>query len=121
VDSLKTRRLRRRDLPRALTGALAHFGLSTLLTVLDMERRTGILMLRGREHAGRIALRDGQVVQAEIRGTSLRGLDAVFTLLGWVDGGFIFRVVEVTEPDEVSCPTSMILLEAARRADELAA
>jgi hypothetical protein len=38
-----------------------------------------------------------------------------------VDGGFIFRVEQVQASDEVSRPTAMLLLEAARRADELAA
>jgi len=92
-----------------------------VLTVLEMERRTGVLLVRGPVRTGRLYLRDGQVVHAEIRGADLRGADAVFELLGWVDGGFIFRVGEVHTANEVGLPTSMLLLEAARRADELAA
>lgn len=115
------KRSRHRDLETALTGALAHFGLGTLLTVLEMERRTGVLDLRGHEQAGRIFLRNGQVVHAELRGSGVRGADAVFALLEWVEGGFVFRVGDVTAADEVSLTTSMLLLEAARRADELAA
>jgi two-component system OmpR family response regulator len=111
----------RREYPRALTGALAHIGLPTVLTVLEMERRTGELVVRGPVRVGRIRLREGQVVNAEIRGADLRGADAVYELLGWVDGGFIFRVGEVEAANEVSLPTAMLLLEAARRADELAA
>jgi hypothetical protein len=123
VEVINVRRTRHRNLPTALTGALAHFGLAALLTVLEMERRSGILELRGRDPArsARLGLRDGQVVHAEIEGSSVRGADAVFTLLGWVEGGFIFRVGQVDAADEVSLPTSMLLLEAARRADELAA
>jgi hypothetical protein len=108
-------------LSTALTGALVHFGLPTVLTVLEMERRTGVLLVRGPQRTGRISLREGQVVHAEIRGEALRGVEAVFELLGWVDGGFIFRVEQVQASDEVSRPTAMLLLEAARRADELAA
>jgi two-component system OmpR family response regulator len=111
----------RRELPTALTGALAHFGLPTVLTVLEMERRTGVLVVRGAVRTGRISLREGQVVHAEIRGAPLKGADAVYELLGWVDGGFIFRVGEVEAANEVRLPTSMLLLEAARRADEIAA
>jgi hypothetical protein len=107
-------------LSTALTGALSHFGLATVLTVLEMERRTGVLELRGAGQGARVFLRDGQVVHAEIRGGA-RGADAVFELLGWVDGGFIFRVAEVTAANEVGLTTPMLLLEAARRADELAA
>lgn len=113
--------MRHRESPTALTGALAHFGLATLLTVLEMERRTGVLELRGLGRSARLCLRDGQVVHVAISGSDLRGVDAVLVLLGWVDGGFIFKVGEVRADDEVSLPTSMLLLEAARRADELAA
>jgi hypothetical protein len=95
--------------------------LSTVLTVLEMERRTGVLVVRGTERTGRVSLREGRVVHAEIRGAPERGADAVFELLSWVDGGFIFRVGEVQASDEVSLPTAMLLLEAARRADEIAA
>jgi two-component system OmpR family response regulator len=120
VEAQRSKR-QKRELPTALTGALTHFGLPTVLTVLEMERRTGVLVVRGPRRTGRISLRDGQVVHAEIRGEALRGADAVFDLLGWVDGGFIFRVVEVDAANEVTLPTAMLLLEAARRADELAA
>jgi two-component system OmpR family response regulator len=102
-------------------GALAHFGLPTVLTLLDMERRTGVLELHGQDRTGLISLREGQVVRAEVRGAPCRGAEAVFELLGWVEGAFAFRVGEVTDGNEVSVPTAMLLLEAARRADEMAA
>jgi two-component system OmpR family response regulator len=120
VELNQSNRPRIRVLATALTGALSHFGLATVLTVLEMERRTGLLELRGPRRA-RLSLRDGQVVRAEIHGTLLRGADAVIELLGWVEGGFIFRVCAIDAADEVSLSTSMLLLEAARRADELAA
>jgi two-component system OmpR family response regulator len=121
LEARNNRRTRHRESPTALTGALAHFGLATVLTVLDMERRTGVLELRGSARAGRISFRDGQVVHAEVRDTSLRGLEAVCELMSWVDGGFIFRVAEVGAADEVMLPTHQLLMEVARRADELAA
>jgi two-component system OmpR family response regulator len=120
VEAQRSRRLRRES-PTALTGALAHFGLPTVLTVLEMERRTGVLVIRGPVRTGRISLREGQVVHAEIKGAELRGADAVYELLGWVDGAFMFRIGEVHAANEVTLPTAMLLLEAARRADELAA
>jgi two-component system OmpR family response regulator len=120
VEVNQSNRPRSRILATALTGSLAHFGLPTVLTVLEMERRTGVLELRGARRA-RLGLRDGQVVRAEIQGTGRRGADAVFDLLGWVDGGFIFRVCPVETADEIRKPTSLLLLEAARRADEVAA
>jgi two-component system OmpR family response regulator len=121
LDARNNRRARRRESPRALTGALSHFGLATVLTVLEMERRTGVLELRGPDRTGRLHLREGQVVHAEVRDTSLRGIEAVCDLMNWVDGGFIFRVAEVRALDEVRLPTHQLLMEVARRADELAA
>jgi two-component system OmpR family response regulator len=120
VEAQRIRRAKR-DLPAALTGALSHFGLSTVLTVLEMERRTGVLDLRADGITGRIVLRDGQVIQAEIPDDGVRGVEAIYRLLGWVSGGFIFRVGEVSAANDVGLSTSMLLLEAARRADELAA
>jgi hypothetical protein len=95
--------------------------LATVLTVLEMERRTGVLELRTGDQVGSISLRDGQVVRAEVRGAGVQGPDAIFQLMGWVDGGFIFRVGEVTAANDIGLTTSMLLLEAARRADEMAA
>jgi len=121
VEAQQRTRRARRELPTALTGALSHFGLPTVLTVLEMERRTGVLELRAADQTGKVSLRDGQVVRAEIRGADVQGADAIFQLMGWVDGGFIFRVGEVTAANELGLTTSMLLLEAARRLDELAA
>ena len=59
---------------------------------------------------------------AAICGSEHQGRDAVFELLGWTEGGFTFRVEEVCSlEDDVATPTALLLLEAARRADELAA
>jgi two-component system, OmpR family, response regulator len=121
VEAQQRTRRARRELPTALTGALSHFGLPTVLTVLEMERRTGVLELRTADRTGRITLREGQVVHAEVRGAGVNGLDAIFQLMGWVEGGFIFRVGEVTTANDLGLTTSMLLIEAARRADELAA
>ena len=111
--------------PRShLSGTLAHFALGTLLTLLEMERRTGTLLLRAHRRTGRLDLSAGRVIHASaaICGIEHRGRDAVFELLDWTEGGFTFRVEEVsTLEDEVGTSTALLLLEAARRADELAA
>jgi hypothetical protein len=108
--------------PTALAGALAHVGITSLLVLLEMERRSGILELRYRGRLGLIAVREGCVVRASVEGRSLPSCDAVCQLLGWNAGRFTFRVGEVEHPDDVPIPsTTQLLLEVARRTDELVA
>ena len=50
-----------------LRGDLAHLGVSALLTILEMERKSGILVLKTRK-TGRVFLRDGRVLAAFVDG-----------------------------------------------------
>jgi hypothetical protein len=106
----------------ALTGGLEHVGLSSLLVLLEMERRTGILELRQGGRAGLLALREGCVVTANVGGRSLPHAEALCELIRWNSGRFAFRVGEVARADEAPAPsTTALLLEVARRNDELLA
>jgi hypothetical protein len=107
--------------PTALAGALAHVGIASLLVLLEMEQRSGILEVRCRRRAGLIAVRQGRVVRASVGGRPLPGCDAVCELIRWTSGKFVFRVGEVEHSDEIALPTTQLLLEAARRTDERAA
>lgn len=106
-----------------LSGRLDQIGLGTLLTMLEMERRTGAIALRS--DAGpraQLLLRDGRVVRAGLRHpVRLEGRDAVASVLGWTRGEFMFLVVPVEARDEIGCSTSHLLLDAARELDESAA
>jgi hypothetical protein len=104
--------------PRALAGALQHVGLPSVLVLLEMEQRTGILELRWRRQAGLIVVREGRIVRATIGDRTLPGCDAICELVGWTGGRFVFRVGEVEGSDEDTLPTTQLLLEVARRADE---
>jgi hypothetical protein len=105
----------------ALAGALAEIGVATVLAILEMERRTGVITLRGRDRGGTIALREGRVVRAELEAeTSRSGREALYELLGWGEGRFHFFSVPVEGEDQVNLSTTQLLLEAARRVDETA-
>jgi hypothetical protein len=60
------------------------------------------------------------VVAAEVEASPLRGREAVYQLLEWSTGRFSFhpRALEA-DSDSIDCPTSVLLLQAAQRADEL--
>jgi hypothetical protein len=104
-----------------LRGELENVGLPTLLTILDMERRSGLLLIQRRGTLGRLHVREGRVVRARIEGARNgqgSGIEAVFQMLGWADGQFELWQAVVEGRDEVGESTTFILIEGARRADE---
>jgi CheY-like chemotaxis protein len=103
-----------------LTGSLEEFGLSSLLIVLELERKTGVVILRVGQAVGRIYLREGRVIraQAEGAGENRRAQLAVYDMLGWTRGRFEFNVGDVAGEDEIGSPISFLLLEGARLQDE---
>src|SRR4029077_18592194 len=105
-----------------LRGRLEQFGLATVLTFLDLERRSGQLVVLRDDEVGRLWLRQGRVIRARIEGTRRARKPAVFELLGWSRGRFAVTQTEPEEiADEVSAPTTLLLMEAARRTDEASA
>jgi two-component system OmpR family response regulator len=105
-----------------LRGRLEQFAVATVLTFLDLERRSGELTLLSKEATGRIWLRQGRVIRARVEGSRRTRRPALYDLLAWTEGRFAFRHTDVADvADEIGASTTMILLDAARRADEFAA
>jgi len=104
-----------------LRGEIENVGLPTLLTILDMERRSGLLLIQRRGTLGRLHVREGRVVRARIEGMrsgQASGAEAVFQMLSWPDGQFELWQAVVEGRDEVGESTTFLLMEAARRSDE---
>lgn len=120
-----------------LRGELATFSLATLLNIVEIERRGGMLVLTKAEkkagareardggHAlelGRLYLRDGRIVRARIEGRRrAAGAQAVFELLSWSEGQFELWQASDAEPtgrDEITHSISYLLMEGMRRLDE---
>jgi hypothetical protein len=104
--------------PTALAGALEHVAISSVLTLLEMERRTGMLEVRSGSRVGRLAMREGCIVRAMLDHGLMPGCEAVCEILSWREGRFAFRVGDVRAADSDAVSPTMLLLEAARRADE---
>jgi hypothetical protein len=103
----------------ALEGSLAEVQLSTVLAIFEMERRSGVIALGTRAHTGHVMVRSGQAVCASVFGAAgLRGREALFAMLGWRSGRFVFRPALVEAADEMGASTTGLLLEAAQRTDE---
>jgi hypothetical protein len=110
-----------------LRGEIENVGLPTLLTILDMERRSGLLLIQRQKTLGRLHVREGRVVRARIEGASrttrsggATGAEAVYEMLGWPDGQFELWQAVVEGRDEVGASTTFLLMENARRSDEAA-
>ena len=115
--------------------------LSDLLQTSSTNRRTGRIDLEGAAdhgpvHSGRIWLREGRVIDAELHepqtheshtGTELQndlsdsgllGREALYRLLTWTEGRFALVKVDVDLPDRIQDSISFLLLDAMRQIDE---
>jgi DNA-binding response OmpR family regulator len=102
-----------------LTGDLAVIGLGTALTLLELERRSGTLVIERERDRAQLAVKDGCIVTGELTqraGCSL--VDCMSELLAWPSGRFVFQEEDI-EGDGEATPLSAILLEAARVSDEM--
>jgi CheY-like chemotaxis protein len=105
----------------AMSGRLEQLGLSSLLVMMEMERKDGVLTLKELESGaiGRIFIRRGQVVSARIDARpELDGRASVYEMLTWKAGAFSFNAMEVDMDDTVQSSTTHLLMEGARLIDE---
>lgn len=123
------RRLKNRDSygpqsmpgPPAMRGDLAQMSVASLLTVLDMERRSGRLKVRTRagdeDTVVALEIASGCIVSATIDEKDRPVMDALRLVLGWNVGRFWFRSGAAREAGDV--PTiGALLVEAMRLEDE---
>ena len=102
-----------------LSGTLAEVALPSLLGFIELERASGVLRLtRGSQRAA-VFVCDGRIfdVDSEIPGSAT---DALAVLLAWSDGEFELEFQKVERDDVIGKPTTMLLLNLAREADESA-
>ena len=101
-----------------LRGDLATIGLATLLSLLDFERKSGLLVVLRDADIARVFIAHGRVVRIEatFAGSSPRA--TLLKLLDITEGNFEFTACDVLGEDEVGVSTQHLLLEHARRADE---
>jgi CheY-like chemotaxis protein len=102
----------------ALRGELDQISLSSVLVVLEMERKNGILLLEHGPQTGRIFLRRGRIIRAAIDESAAAGAAAVYEMVTWGNGSFDFLAGDVGGVDEIQASTTYLLMEGARRLDE---
>ena len=103
---------------KGLRGTLAELPFGDLMQVLAMSRRSVYIKLeRDPLENAIIYIRDGKIVHA--RCGDITGMDAVHRVIGWEDDG-VFTIEPASEypPDNITIPTSSLLMEGYRRLDE---
>lgn len=99
-------------------GTLADFGVPEILQVLDLNRKTGKLVVLSNDGRGELYLENGQVISARLG--DAHGEEAVYQLLAQERGYFEFDMRDVSEVEhEIRTKTANLLMEGFRRLDEM--
>lgn len=105
----------------ALAGDLSMVSLATVLSLLELERRSGTMTIRGPKHNASLVMRGGSAARAALGGASTSIIAVLRRVLRWKSGHFEFQP---DEPGPSSVPPShhsigALLIEAARLDDEM--
>ena len=106
-----------------IAGSLAQISLADLVQLLQLNKKTGTVhVLPGRPHAaGRLLLRDGEIVDATVPtrdGQPLTGPKALFRLLACRRGRFEFTPDDPGGSARIETPTRELLLEGLSQMDQ---
>jgi len=105
---------------RHLAGELSRISLISVVTLCQIERVTGSLLLKNGTSVIRAFLQEGEVVDALVEGREVEARAAVREVVGWSDGTFEVVFEPVTRPHRIGVPTSALIFDLARELDELA-
>ncbi len=112
-----------------IEGDLAIISAATMLTILDLERRSGVFEVRAGRETSRLVLQEGAVVSAAVARAPERGeagpartvpaVEAAMAMVGHDAGRFAFVVAATSEaPACPGSPARALVAEALRRCDE---
>ena len=101
----------------ALEGNLEDFELTDVFQLIQLGAKDGSLRIQAADNIGLVFFKGGMVVHA--RTNQLTGEPAVDSILRWRRGRFVFNPGEHTTDHTVDLPIQQVILEAARRIDEL--
>ena len=108
------------ELQRALdpmaVGRIRGITLFGFLQLLEVEKKTAVVVVHGPATEGRFYFDDGRLVHAHTR--RLDGLDAAYEILAWADPTVEIFYKRRTREQTVREPLQHVLMEAARLLDE---
>jgi Domain of unknown function (DUF4388) len=100
----------------SLQGSLKHLQLADVIQLISVSGKTGMFHLKKNDRVGKIYLKDGNMVHAEL--DEIKGEEAVYELAIWNDGEFHFEPDVEPAVKTISKSNTNLLMEAARRLDE---
>src|SRR6478609_3908698 len=103
----------------SIRGSIGDMSLSTVLAMLEIERRSGRLKVQGEDGAlVAFELEEGSVVGSRVSENDVDPVESLRSVLGWKNGRFWFR--QNPNESQISPPRSVnsLLLEATRQMDE---
>ncbi len=101
----------------ALQGNLEDFELTDVFQLIQLGQKDGGLRIQSETDVGIVYFKNGIVVHA--RTNTFSGESAIDIILGWKRGRFVFNPNEETVERTVDLPIQQVILEAARRIDEM--
>jgi CheY-like chemotaxis protein len=103
-----------------LRGSLIDIALGTLLSLLEFERKSGVLLLLGGHEIARVFIAEGKCIKVEssVANGTTQSRDKLMKLLDWREGQFEFSPMAIGGRDEIGSSITQLLLEHARHADE---
>ena len=101
----------------ALQGNLEDFELTDVFQLIQLGQKDGGLRIQSDDDVGIVYFKGGIVIHAKTN--SIQGEAAIDTILSWKKGRFVFNPNEETLERTVELPIQQVILEAARRIDEM--
>jgi hypothetical protein len=101
----------------ALQGNLEDFELTDVFQLIQLGQKDGGLRIQSEDDVGIVYFKGGIVIHAKTN--SIQGETAIDTILSWKKGRFVFNPNEETLERTVELPIQQVILEAARRIDEM--
>jgi CheY-like chemotaxis protein len=109
---------------KGLKGTLDQVGMATLLSVLSLGRRSGILRLTGGVLRSEVLvyLVRGEIYRIEVGGRGrLSGDEVLQQLFRWLEGGFEFTPMPLRLSNEVNVSMNQLLMQGARQGSAVGA
>lgn len=103
--------------PKKFTGRLENLGLTELIEIFGIEKKTGVLALYSENNlSGRIFFEKGLVIGAACE--SLTTENAVYKMMPWRKGRFTMHFTSTNVHDEIGVSNLGLLLQGAKRMEE---
>jgi DNA-binding response OmpR family regulator len=104
------------NLKTRFAGSIQDMTVVDLLQTFEISRKSGTITFKSGSRLGYVWFKDGRMIDAEV-GT-LRGEEAVYRMLVWNEADFEVDFGPVDREEHVEQPTSVLVMEGMRRADE---